>query len=115
MKKHTAHIDTNDDPLTELYDLASALRFMEDAFDGHDQSERQVRAAGAAYLSRIMGVRASAIATTLWDTEHSQLRCHQNDPAGSAPAHQNGLAPRAQGSPSSQPLEPPLTRGRKTS
>lgn len=57
------------DPVTELYDVASALRFLEDAFEGHDETGTQVRASGAAYVAGLVGRRVNAIACTLWDKE----------------------------------------------
>lgn len=59
----------NKDPVTELYDVASALRFLEDAFEGHDETGTQVRASGAAYVTGLVGRRVNAIACTLWDME----------------------------------------------
>ncbi|BBD08765.1 uncharacterized protein DFE_2039 [Desulfovibrio ferrophilus] len=57
------------DPVTELYDVASALRFLEDAFEGHDESGVQIRASGAAYVAGLMSKRVNAIACTLWSME----------------------------------------------
>ncbi|MBU1002391.1 MAG: hypothetical protein KKE73_07690 [Proteobacteria bacterium] len=57
------------DPVTELYDVASALRFLEDAFEGHDEAGTQVRASGAAYVTGLVGRRVNAIACILWDLE----------------------------------------------
>jgi len=60
------------DPVTELYDVASALRFLEDALEGHDETGALVRASGAAYVTGLMGRRVNAIACTLWDKETDQ-------------------------------------------
>ena len=63
------HPNTGKDPLTELYDVASALRFLEDALESHDETETQVHAGGAAYVTGLMGRRVSDLASALWELE----------------------------------------------
>lgn len=69
MIDHTSSHCEKKDPVTELYDVASALRFLEDALEGHDETGTRVRASGAAYVTGLVGRRVNAIACTLWDME----------------------------------------------
>lgn len=73
MIRHTPAHHPASDPLSELYDVASALRFLEDALDSHDQAGTRVRSTGIAYISRLLGRRVSDIATGIWDAEESPL------------------------------------------
>lgn len=60
---------TSNDPITELFDAASALLFLEDALDSLDQSGAKVRTTGAAYVTGLVGQRVSDLAEALWDNE----------------------------------------------
>ncbi|MCK9239397.1 hypothetical protein [Desulfocurvus sp.] len=62
-------INAEKDPVTELYDVASALRFLEEALESHDETETQVRAGGAAYVTGLMGRRLTDLASALWEME----------------------------------------------
>ena len=73
MTRHTPAHHPASDPLSELYDVASALHFLEDALDSHDQAGTRVRSTGIAYISRLLGRRVSDIATGIWDAEESHL------------------------------------------
>lgn len=73
------------DPLSELYDVASALRFLEDAFDGQDQAGSPIRATGAAYVAGLMGRRVNAIACSLWDQERPRPPLADPAPSPAAP------------------------------
>jgi hypothetical protein len=64
---HRPHAEK--DPVTELYDVASALRFLEEALETHDETETQVRAGGAAYVTGLMGRRLTDLASALWEME----------------------------------------------
>lgn len=86
------------DPLSELYDVASALRFLEDAFEGHDESNTQIRAGGAAYVTRLMGIRLGDIAGELWEMEIPACRMPGTALGTDVPADQASSA-TAQGSP----------------
>ena len=98
MIRHTPVHHPTPDALSELYDVASALHFLEDALDSHDQAGAQVRSTGAAYLTRLLGCRVSDIATGIWDAE-DRSPCavtpppHAATPDSSSPAQEKHLAP----------------------
>jgi len=89
------HPNIGKDPLTELYDVASALRFLEDALESHDETETQVHAGGAAYVTGLMGRRVSDLASALWELEsrpggpeaHAGAPCPPACAAEPGPAH----------------------------
>ncbi len=93
------------DPLSELYDVASALRFLEDAFGSHDECETQVRAGGAAYVTRLMGLRLGDIAGALWELEDKPHNLAPQAPWQGAPCPprpDGGAEIRAQARPASR-------------
>ena len=98
MTPNTSPLTMEKDPLSELYDVASALRFLEDAFDGHDQAGAPIRATGAAYVAGLMGRRVNAIACDLWDKEHSAPlygdKTPPNPSTSCGPARDKPLPPR---------------------
>ena len=88
MIRHTPANRPSSDTLSELYDVASALRFLEDALDSHDQAGTKVRSTGVAYISRLLGRRVSDIATGIWDDEDGSLAVRAastQTPASNAP------------------------------
>lgn len=94
------HIATTEkDPVTELYNVASALRFLEDALESHDVTETQVHAVGAAYVTGLMGRRLSDLASALWELEdRHKSAAHARDGStphpGAVPSPASGPYPR---------------------
>jgi len=88
------------DPITELYDIASALHFLEDALTSHGESDREVRTDGAAYVTGLVGHRINAIACALWELESKLQQDAASSPHGQTiQRHAATLAPQAGTSP----------------
>lgn len=60
---------TSPDLLSELFSIASALHFVEDALNCHADAETHVHADGAAFVAGLLGSRIHTIADTLWTQE----------------------------------------------
>lgn len=82
----SSQVTNGTDPLSELYDVASALRFLEEAFESHDGNDIQVRAGGAAYVTRLMGLRLGDLANALWEVEDRTCRAMAASLREDAPA-----------------------------
>ncbi|WP_461210096.1 hypothetical protein [Desulfocurvus sp. DL9XJH121] len=66
MSTDSTRSSTARDPLSELFDVASALHFLGDAFDSLDQAGTPVRATGAGCLAEMLGDQVHALACALW-------------------------------------------------
>lgn len=63
------HTKAQLDPVTELFDVANAMEFLEDAFSAHPQDNAHLCAEGAAYVTGLMRSRIRDIAAALWEME----------------------------------------------
>ncbi|NJB68514.1 hypothetical protein GGQ74_002187 [Desulfobaculum xiamenense] len=83
-------IDTTDtapetkDPISELFDIASALHFLQDILAMAEVIDTQPNHAGASYLIGLLGNRTSDIATHLWDNEVPAPATSRNPQTASA-------------------------------
>lgn len=88
----TASSPTSTDPITSLFELADALRYLHDTLGtapgeggGHP---------GAAVIAGMLSDRASTIASTLWDVEEAPATEEKTSQSRATPSRGTILRPR---------------------